>query len=33
MYCRKRTGVYSCENNQTREQQSLGTADKVQANR
>jgi hypothetical protein len=33
MYRRKRTGVYYCENNQTREQQSLGTPDKAQAKR
>jgi hypothetical protein len=33
MYRRKRTGVYYVENNQTREQQSLGTPDKGQAKR
>ena len=33
MYRRKRTGVYYCENNQTREQQSLGTSDRGQAKR
>jgi len=33
MYRRKHTGVYCCKNNQTHEQQSLGTSDSGQAKR